>query len=147
MLSEKERVLLEMRNERMIEQRDEETRLLKRWELNWEIMSRLRSVGVLPVWRDMHHMLRYGPEILVDTSDLPRLRDVFPRVKDSGRYEVRDADERVVKVFLDLGLGIFERSDWMYFIRPYYLKTLPENSRCKIELITEHKHEVICGVN
>ena len=146
MLSEKERVLLEMRNERMIEQRDEETRLLKRWELNWEIMSRLRSMGMAD-FLTTHHTLRYGPEFRIEASDLPRLRKVFPLVKDSGRYEVWGADERVVKVFLDLGLGIFERNDWMYFIRPHYLKTLPENSRCKIELITEHKHEVICGVN
>ena len=150
--TEKELILLKLRNDRRATERNLETVLIRRWGVNYEIYERLKSVGLIPsYWDDdpdrLAHHVMFGPELKLDASDLPKVRKAFPAVKDSGHYEVEDAAKSLVKVFLDLGFAVFEGMDWMWYMRPYYLKTLPPYARCRVEAFTETKARVVCGVS
>lgn len=139
-----ELILLNMRNEYLRKDRDYQTTAMQLWRDNLRIARGMESVGL---WNSQEYLIdmycRYGRKVEVQASDLPKLRTVFPQVKDTGEYSVENAEENTVRVWLDLGIG--NRAD-SWSVNVYYVKRLPPEARCKIERRYEPIDTVVCGV-
>lgn len=94
---------------------------------------------------DLDYAVFQGMGFRVEEDDLPALRREFGMCRDEGNYKVDDHRRNIVRVVLNLG---FEMGHLMqhYTCYLYYLKTLPEDARCKIHSEVNLNYSVVCGV-
>lgn len=116
---------------------------LKRWRANIDVINRLKSCGL---WdkpdASLKEYIKYGRRVRVRQSDFPRLRRVFPQLKDTGCYELEDAELNTVSVWLDTGL-VDMQDTWS--VRLFYTKTLPEDGPCRV-VYQEPRPTLVCNV-
>lgn len=106
--------------------------------VNYNILLALKEVGAIEEVTYMQ--ARCGGSIIVQGSDLPKIRTRFPQVKDTGAYEAHSAADNTVRVQIDLGIK-------SHSLRIYYIKTLPPDAPCqyiKLEHQAYTTSELVC---
>lgn len=143
-MTDDERLLLKLRNARLRNDREIQTATFQRYRASLETINRLRSIGLWPKHLDnptnIEMIVQAAWKLDVTPADFPLLRTVFPHVKDTGNYEVHNAERGEVAVLLDLGIP-----HSYVFVR--YIRPLPADARCQIVTTPYVSHEVICKVS
>lgn len=129
--------LVDVYNQLMLAQRNYETSTLRRATNNLEVWQRLKDAGLTVLELNLF-VARYGGHVEVKISDLPTLRQFFPKVEDTKNYRLHDAETETVKVILNVG---FEPNSFMI----YYLKKLDAYSKCRIVRQQETVADLVCS--